>query len=173
VPFPAQKFTEDEDEFILVATHNKVSITQVARALNRSKEGVRYRQHVLLMRSATDAAPFTQDEDQRLLAARKSGTLWLDISVEFNRSLSIVQRRYKRLRERERDEEKRRRSAAPKEPPMPKISGDPINFPMQAENHATATLSADPRGFAAYSDTGNKKTALGIKLPLIYRGANQ
>ena len=172
MPFPAQKFTEDEDEFILVATRNKVSVTQIAKALNRSKEGVRYRQHVLLMRSTTDAMPFTQDEDQKLLAARKAGTLWLDISVEFNRSLSIVQRRYKRLRERERDEEKRRRAAVPKEPSMPKISGDPIDFPVQTENHAIAILNADPRGFAAFTSTGDKRTALAVKLPLIYQGAN-
>jgi hypothetical protein len=166
-------FTEDEDDFIRVATRNKIGPVQIARALGRSKEGVRYRQHVLFMQSPADSAPFTQEDDERLMSMRKVGTPWLDISLAFNRSLTVMQRRYKTLREQSREAEKQRvksQIANKMERPIP---GDPAFFPIQCQNHLVAILRADPRGFAAYTDTGNKKTALGIKLPLTYQGADQ
>lgn len=166
-------FSPDEDEFILVATRNKVPYAQIARSLNRSREGVRYRQAVLLARDPSDSLPFSEEDGKRLLKARKEGRDWVGIAVDFNRSLSFLQRRFKTLREREREEEKRRKLMAPKDPaPVKALSSDPIDFPVQARNHLVAILSEDPRGFAAYTDTGDKRTALAVKLPLIWKGAN-
>lgn len=167
----SKRFTPEEDNTIQELFDLGFSYVQIAKKMGRSEEGVRYRHTLYRTRGGPGYFnPFTEEEDYLLLKHYYDRKPLPDLSSILNRPTTMLRKRLDTLKA------QAKRAKQPNldivRPMRREISNDPADFPAQAQKHLEAILCEDPRGFAAYTDTGNKRTALAVTLPLIWKGAN-
>lgn len=167
----SKRFTSEEDKTIQELDELGFNYVQIARQMGRSEEGVRYRLSLYRTRGGPGYFnPFTEEEDYLLFRHYMERKPLIDLSNTLNRPTTMLRKRLDTLKARA------KKASQPNldivRPLRREISNDPADFPAQAQKHLEAILREDPRGFAAYTSTGNKHTALAVKLPLIWKGAN-
>lgn len=167
----SKRFSDEEVERIKELTDLGYSYVQIAQKIKRSEEGVRYRVILYRTTGATELTnTFTRDEDRLILNYHYGHKSFKELADILNRPVTLLRKRRDVLKFRAQQASKQK--AEPARHMKREISNDPADFPIQAENHLIAILNEDPRGFPAYTDTGNPKATLAVKLPLVWKGAN-
>lgn len=149
------QYARDEDAFILRARQQNYSFSQIAGLLDRSAEGVKKRYAVLINKGPPQSRPFTVDEDWLLVRYRSQGMPWHEIGHVMGRRAEVVANRYYKLE-----------ATQPKSPDRQHTLSMRDIFEMQTKRHEDAVM--EQGGFCAFTDNGNKRTGLGVCLPMIW-----
>ena len=167
----SKRFTPEEDKTIQDLIELGFTYLQIARKIGRSEEGVRYRDQLYRARGGSGSfGSFTKEEDYLLLKHYEERKPLIELSTALGRPTTMLRKRLDTLKK---NAKKAKANLENILPHMRRdISDKPADFPIQAQKHLEAILREDPRGFPAYTDTGNKYAALAVKLPLIWKGAN-